>query len=85
MAFKPLLPHSQKRLLLEHFRVKSSISNIEASALYRIRSLSRRINDLEADGYQFARSQERDPTGQRYVRYYFVRSPVVAMGMGGVS
>lgn len=73
MAFKPLLPKSQKQLLLDHFTKKGSISGIEASALYRIRSLSRRINDLEADGHLFGRSMEEDPTGQRYVRYHYLK------------
>ncbi|MCL8384141.1 MULTISPECIES: helix-turn-helix domain-containing protein [Xanthobacter] len=72
MAFKPLMSKSQTQLLLDHFRVKGSISGIEAQALYRIRSLSRRINDLEARGYIFARSEEKDPTEQRYTRYHFI-------------
>ncbi len=73
LAFKPLSTKSQKQLLLEHFRKKNSISGIEAAALYRIRSLSRRINDLEADGHLFGRSTEEDPTGQRYTRYHYLK------------
>lgn len=80
MAFKPLMPKSQKQLLLDHFRAKNSISGIEASALYRIRSLSRRINDLEEEGHLFGRSEEKDPTGQRYTRYHYLKhSPDVAV------
>lgn len=63
-------PHTDH--LLEHFRVHPSISALEAGAIYRIRSLSRRINDLEGLGYSFAREKRRDPTGQRYVRYHFL-------------
>ncbi len=72
MTFRPLMQKTQTGLLLEHFLKASSISAIEAQAMYRIRSLSRRINDLEAAGYRFAREDRRDPTGQRYVRYHFI-------------
>ena len=63
---------SQKNTLLNHFKARPNISGVEASAMYRVRSLSRRINDLEADGYTFRREMKKDPTGQRYVRYHFV-------------
>ncbi|WP_322996987.1 helix-turn-helix domain-containing protein [Castellaniella sp.] len=74
MAFKPLMPKSQLTLLIEHLKKKGSISGIEAAALFRIRSLSRRINDLEARGHRIERVQAEDTTGQRYVRYYLVPS-----------
>lgn len=61
----------QHALLLGHFRAVPSISALEAGALYRIRSLSRRINDLEAAGHKFRREMRRDATGQRYVRYFY--------------
>ncbi len=72
MAFKPINAKPQTNLLLDHFRRNSSISAIEASAMFRIRSLSRRINDLEARGHRFAREQRLDTTGQRYVRYHYL-------------
>lgn len=40
--------------------------------MYRIRSLSRRINDLEEDGYRFSREPRRDERGQRYTRYHYL-------------
>lgn len=72
MAFKPLDGKSQTAKLLDHFRRHSSISGIEASAMFRIRSLSRRVNDLEARGHKFAREPRVDTTGQRYVRYHYL-------------
>lgn len=51
---------------------RPSITAIEASAMYRIRSLSRRINDLEEDGYRFSREPRRDERGQRYTRYHYL-------------
>ena len=72
MAFSPLNKKPQTSLLLDHFRKNNSISGIEAQAMFRIRSLSRRINDLEAIGHRFAREQRLDTTGQRYVRYHYL-------------
>ena len=72
MAFRPVGPKRQTDLLLDHFRVRPSISALEAQALFRIRSLARRINDLEAQGHKFRRVMRKDTTGQRYVRYYYL-------------
>ena len=72
MAFRPVGPKRQTDLLLDHFKVRPDISALEAQALFRIRSLARRINDLEAQGYKFRREMRKDSTGQRYVRYYYL-------------
>lgn len=69
---RPSKPNSQNAILLNHFKTAKSISNVEAQAVYRIRSLSRRVNDLEAQGHVIARERKVDPTGQRYVRYHYV-------------
>jgi len=63
---------TQTAALLQHFAVKRDISALEAAAMFRIRSLSRRINDLEARGHSFTRVRKKDTTGQRYVRYYYL-------------
>ena len=62
----------QVDMLLEHFQQRPSITAVEAAALYRIRSLSRRIVDLINQGYRFSKQHSVDPTGQRYVRYHFI-------------
>lgn len=72
MAFRPVGTKPQTALLLEHFRTRPNISSLEAQALFRIRSLSRRINDLEARGHRFSRVDKKDTTGQRYVRYFYL-------------
>lgn len=72
MAYKTVGPRKQTDLLLEHFLVRTDISALEAQSMFRIRSLSRRINDLEAKGHQFRRVTKTDTTGQRYVRYHYV-------------
>ena len=69
--FYPVMGKPQTALLLDHFKVKRSISALEAAGTYKIRSLSRRINDLEALGHRFHRSNEVDTAGQRYVRYFY--------------
>lgn len=65
---------TQIELLKRHFSMRSSITNIEAQNLYRIRALPRRISDMEATGkFKFNRLHKTDVTGQRYVRYAIVR------------
>lgn len=62
----------QTEWLLQHFKRYPSISGQEAAGQFRIRSLPRRILDLEAKGYRFSRETRYDTTGQRYVRYHFL-------------
>lgn len=76
MAYRTVGHTSQPAILLEHFKTRPSISGLEANALYRIKSLPRRINDLEARGYEFIKERKKDPTGQRYVRYHLIGKPV---------
>lgn len=61
----------QLETLLKHFSTKGSISNVEAQAVYRIRALPRRIADLKEMGHKFSRKFDKDPTGQRYARYFY--------------
>jgi len=72
---KMMKGNTQKELLLTHFGIADSISNIEAQAIYKIRALPRRISDLKGDGYVFRHEWRTDPTGQRYMRYYLVETP----------
>jgi hypothetical protein len=64
----------QNELLMKHFENVGSISNMEAQSMYKIRALPRRVSDLEAKGYKFDRVRKTDLTGQRYVRYVYVRA-----------
>jgi hypothetical protein len=62
---------TQTQVLLDHFQKHSTITPMEAHVMFRIRSLSRRINDLEELGYVFKRVLKKDSTGQRYTHYTF--------------
>ena len=72
MSFKPVMNSSQTDLLIKYFRRHTDISHFEASGMFKIRSLSRRINDLEELGHRFFREHKVDDTGQRYVRYHYL-------------
>lgn len=59
--------------VLNHLRTAGSITNVEAHAVLRVRSVSRRITELIAIGIPIRKEMKRDSTGQRYVRYYLGR------------
>ena len=61
---------SMSRLIREHLEQKGSISGIEAAALYRCRSLTKRISELRQTGFAVIAQWHSDRTGQRYVRYF---------------
>tara|TARA_Y100000996_G_scaffold407796_1_gene385869 strand:- start:568 stop:765 length:198 start_codon:yes stop_codon:yes gene_type:complete len=62
-------------MLIEHFERKDSITGVEAAAVYKIRSLPRRIMDLKEKGYVFTHEWKKDVTGQKYMRYILISSP----------
>ena len=76
---------TQLQKLARFFENNSTITNIEAQNVFRIRALPRRIKDLEERGYRFTREDRRDAEGQRYRRYYLERAPVdAAIALGAV-
>lgn len=66
----------QTDVILNHLKIHKSITPMEAHIMFRVRSLSRRINDLEAKGHLFIREWKKDTTGQRYTRYYYLGQAV---------
>lgn len=60
---------SQKETVLNHLKRKGSLTSVEAEAVYRIRRLASRIDELRQDGHPIKSVFRKDPTGQRYVRY----------------
>lgn len=66
---RTLDPNTQNGKLLIHLLRNDSISQLEATELYRIHRLASRVNDLKNLGVTVTRSTKYDPTGVRYVRY----------------
>lgn len=71
---KPLSPQAVR--VLNHMKTAGSISNVEANAVHRVRSVSRRMTEivaaLEGSGFKVVKEHKRDVTDQRYVRYSLV-------------
>lgn len=60
----------QAQTILTHLRKVGSITNIEAQAVYKCRSVSSRISEIDRTYLcKCVRTYHKDFTGQRYVRY----------------
>lgn len=59
----------QAKIVLRHLQTVGNITNVEANAVHRIRSLSRRVTELKHAGYKIDKKRRKDVTGQFYVRY----------------
>lgn len=59
----------QTHRIAQHLRDVGNISGVEASAMFKTRSLTRRIADLRDCGIEIKSEFKKDSTGQRYVRY----------------
>ena len=70
----------QERVVLNHLIAKGDITNVEAHAVHRIRSVSRRITTLIDAGCRIEKEHRKDTTGQRYVRYRLVSAPARLTG-----
>lgn len=62
----------QAATVLQHLQNHGSLTPAEASTVYRVRSLSRRICDLKDAGYKIHRELKADATGQRYASYTLI-------------
>lgn len=62
----------QERTVLRHLKTVGSITSVEANALHRIRSLSRRITTLRSAGHPIKAVLKQDVNKQRYARYYYM-------------
>lgn len=62
--------NTQHKLIIKHLRTTKGITVREAMIEYSISSLTKRIHELRALGYNIISTLKRHPvTGQRYVRY----------------
>lgn len=60
----------QATRVLEHLQRAGSITAVEAQAVHRIRSVSRRITEIARAGYRIKKVHKKDVLGQRYCRYH---------------
>ncbi len=59
----------QSKTVLAHLRAEPHITSWQAEGVYRIRRLASRIDEIVAAGYEVIKTEARDATGQRYIRY----------------
>ncbi len=74
----------QTHQVLRHLIAAGSITNVEAHAVLKCRSVSKRISELvNIHGIEIAKLHRRDSTGQRFVRYVLInpRAAKVAASM----
>jgi hypothetical protein len=60
----------QTAIIFHHLKTRGSITGVEAAAVYRARSLSKRISEIKEAGHNVVRVLHKDATGQRYAKYY---------------
>lgn len=71
---------TQNEKLLAHFKKAGSITVREALIEYSVQSLTKRVQELRADGHNIQSIQRRHPiTKQRYVRYHLMADSWVAV------
>lgn len=64
---KQLYPQTQT--ILEHLKNYGHITPVEAGAVYKVRSLSKRISEIKAAGHKVKTQLKADACGQRYAYY----------------
>lgn len=70
---------TQNQQILEHMKRTGSITLREALIDYSVQSLTKRIQELRADGYKIKSVHKIHPTtGQRYTRYTLLRKTPVS-------
>jgi hypothetical protein len=60
----------QQKQVYNHLRDKKTISALEATALYRVSSLTKVISELIKQGFTITSEFRFDHTGKRYKRYF---------------
>lgn len=71
-----LAPQTQK--VLDLLRSKGSLTGVEAAAVAKVRSLTKRVHELRSAGIPIHSEWRRDSEGQRYVRYYLAEVAAAA-------
>ena len=64
---KHLKPQTQ--MILDHLKSYGHITPVEAGAVYKVRSLSKRISEIKEAGHKIKTQLKADACGQRYAYY----------------
>jgi hypothetical protein len=72
----------QTQVVLNHLINAGSITNVEAHAVHKVRSVSKRISELKSAGYHIGKQYTTDVTGQRYVRYELLDTKLASIKVG---
>lgn len=71
---------TQHSNIIKHLQKAGGITVREAMIEYHISSLTKRVHELRALGYDIASNPKKHPvTGQRYVRYTLTSEPTLAV------
>jgi hypothetical protein len=62
----------QAQTVLDHLVAHGSITNVEANAVHKVRSVSSRISEIQKASYVVGKKTHADATGQKYVRYTLI-------------
>jgi hypothetical protein len=62
---------TQQEMIKKHLMHVETITNIEAAALYKARSLTKVISNLRKAGMNIISEWKTDITKQRYVKYHY--------------
>jgi len=64
---------TQTDMIYEHLVKHGTLTNVEAAAMFKARSLTKRIHEIKQRGAEVRSEWRRDSMGQRYVRYWLVK------------
>lgn len=69
------MTNTQHNMIIKHLRTTKGLTVREAMIEYSISSLTKRVHELRAMGYDIESVKKKHPvTGQRYTRYFLLEA-----------